>query len=180
MKKSIFLTAVVAIVLFASQTYAQSPTDQLFDKYGSNDGFTTVHITKELFALFAEVAEDAEGEDAKEIQEVVQGLDYIRILLYSTGENSDPKVLENFKSELNSVKLKDFTELMTVKEDNEIVKFMIRKDGKIIKELLLILNQSDEAGFISITGDINLKSIAKLSNSMNIKGLENLEKLDEK
>ena len=56
---------------------------------------------------------------------------------------------------------------------------MIRKDGKNIKELLLLINQDDEAGFISITGNINLKSIAKLSKTMDIKGLDQLQKMDE-
>ncbi|MFP4470553.1 MAG: DUF4252 domain-containing protein, partial [Bacteroidales bacterium] len=78
----------------------------------------------------------------------------------------------------NAVKLKDYTELMTVKENNELVRFMIRKDGENINELLLLLNQGDEAGFISITGNIDLKSIAKLSKSMNINGLEQLQRLD--
>jgi hypothetical protein len=78
---------------------------------------------------------------------------------------------------LNSVTLKGFTELMTVKESDETVQFMITKNGKNISELLLLINQKDQAGFISITGNIDLKSIAKLSKTMNIKGLENLEKI---
>jgi hypothetical protein len=95
------------------------------------------------------------------------------------GVKGDPAVLEEFKKQLNDVQLKNFTELMTVKESGETVKFMIRKEGKIIKELLLLINQQDEAGFISITGNIDLKSIAKLSKSMNIKGMENLEKIQQ-
>jgi hypothetical protein len=54
---------------------------------------------------------------------------------------------------------------------------MIRKNGKNINELLLIINQPKEAGFISITGNIDLKTIAKLSKSMNIDGMENLDKI---
>jgi predicted nucleotidyltransferase len=95
------------------------------------------------------------------------------------GSQGDPALLAEFKKQLNDVQLKNFTELMTVKEGGETVKFMIRKDGKIIIELLLLINQEDEAGFISITGNIDLKSIAKLSKSMNIKGMENLQQLEQ-
>ncbi len=175
MKKAMLLIAAIALVSFS---FAQSPTDALFDKYGAKEGFTTVHVTKELFNLFADIAQEAEGEEIKDFQEVVGGLDYIRILMYDANDGIDLQLAEEFKAAINAVKLKDYTELMTVKENNELVRFMIRKDGENINELLLLLNQGDEAGFISITGNIDLKSIAKLSKSMNINGLEQLQRLD--
>jgi len=179
MKKVIVSIAMMAFVLLAFNASAQSPTDDLFEKYGAKDGFTTVHVTKELFSLFAEISQESDDADVQEINEVVSGLEYIRILMYNAEDDAvDLDVLEDFKSELSSVKLKNFTELMTVKEGDEMVKFMIMKDGKTIKELLLLINQPDEAGFISIKGNIDLKSIAKLSKSMDINGLENLQKLD--
>jgi len=182
MKKFILMIAALVMVSLPLQTFSQSTTDALFEKYGAKDGFTTVHITKELFSLFGEIAEDAEGEEIEDLKEVVDGLEYIRILMYENSDDNkyaDENTLTNFKNDLEDVQLKNFTELMTVREQDEIVKFMIRKDGKIIKELLLLISQDDEAGFISITGNINLKSIAKLSKSMDIKGLEQLQKIDE-
>ena len=184
MRNLILTIAAIAMVSMTSMTFAQSPTDNLFEKYGAKDGFTTVHVTKELFSLFAEVAQESTDPETKEMQEVINGLEYIRVLMYDSktevdGATGDPAVLQEFKNQLNQVQLKNFTELMTVKESGETVIFMIRKDGKIIKELLLLINQKDEAGFISITGNIDLKSIATLSKSMNIKGMENLEKIQE-
>lgn len=178
MKKVVLTIAMFAFVSLAFNAYAQSPTDALFEKYGAKDGFTTVHVTKELFSLFAEISQESDDAEVQEINEVVSGLEYIRILMYDASDSLNADVLEDFKSELNSVKLKDFTELMTVKEGSEMVKFMIRKEGNKIKELLLLINQPDEAGFISIKGNIDLKSIAKLSKSMNINGLDKLQKLD--
>ncbi len=182
MKKLILMIAALVMVSLPLQTFAQSATDALFEKYGAKDGFTTVHITKELFSLFGEITEEAEGEEIEDFKEVVDGLEYIRILMYENSADNkyaSESTLTNFKNDLEDVQLKNFTELMTVREQDEIVKFMIRKDGKMIKELLLLINQDDEAGFISITGNINLKSIAKLSKSMDIKGLEQLQKMDE-
>lgn len=169
----------LAFVSLAFNVNAQSPTDALFDEYGSQDGFTTVHITKELFSLFAEISQESDDDEIQEINEVVSGLEYIRVLMYNSDDStSNDDLLTDFKDELSEVKLKDFTELMTVKEGQDLVKFMIMKDGKKIKELLLLINQPDQAGFISIKGNIDLKSIAKLSKSMDIDGLENLQKLD--
>ena len=182
MKKFILTIAALTMVLLPIKTFSQSTTDALFEKYGAKEGFTTVHITKELFSLFGEITEDAEDEDVQELNEVIDGLEYIRILMYeNSSENkyADESTLQNFKEDLDEVKLKNFAELMTVKEGGETVKFMIRKDGKIIKELLLLINQDDEAGFISITGNINLKSISKLAKTMDINGLDQLQKMDE-
>ncbi len=178
MKQVMNSIVAVAFLLMSFSVAAQSPTDDLFDEYGAKDGFTTVHVTKELFSLFAEISEESEEAEVQEINEVVSNLDYIRILMFDGSDSTKNDLLEDFKSELNKVQLKDFTELMTVKEGDEMVKFMIHKEGKKIKELLLLINQPDEAGFISITGNINLKSIAKLSKSMNIDGLDELQRLN--
>ncbi|OQX81113.1 MAG: hypothetical protein B6D64_02330 [Bacteroidetes bacterium 4484_276] len=182
MKKIILIIAALTIVSLPLHTFSQNTTDALFEKYGAKDGFTTVHITKELFSLFGEMTQDVEGEDVQGLNEVIDGLEYIRILMYeNSGDNkyADSGTLKAFKEDLEEVKLKNFTELMTVREQDETVKFMIRKEGKIIRELLLLISQDNEAGFISITGNINLKSIAKISKSMDIKGLEQLQKIDE-
>ncbi len=180
MKNVISIIAVLAIVLMPVVSAAQkSPTDKLFDKYGAKDGFTTVHITKELFSLFAEVTEESDSEDANELQNVLNGLEYVRILFYECDDGDEYAILNDFREQLNNMEMNNFTELMTIKDNNEEVKFMIRKEGKIIKELLLLFNDKNQAGFVSITGDINLKSIAKLSNSMNIKGLEKLQEIHE-
>jgi hypothetical protein len=182
MKKFILTIAALTMVFLPIKTFSQSATDALFEKYGAKDGFTTVHITKELFSLFGEITENADDEDVQELNEVIDNLDYIRILMYENSNDNkyaNESTLQNFKDDLDDVKLKNFTELMTVKEQDEVIKFMIRKDGKIIKELLLLINQDNEAGFISITGNINLKSISKLAKSMDINGLDQLQKIDE-
>lgn len=178
MKNVMLSIVMLALIAIGFNARAQSPTDDLFEKYGAKDGFTTVHVTKELFSLFAEIADESDEAEMQELNGVIKGLDHIRILMYDGSEETDLETVVDFKKQLENVQLKNFTELMTVKEGDEMVKFMILKNGKNIRELLLLINQPSEAGFISITGDIDLKSIARLSKSMNIKGLENLEKLN--
>ncbi|MEZ5197060.1 MAG: DUF4252 domain-containing protein [Bacteroidales bacterium] len=54
-----------------------------------------------------------------------------------------------------------------------------QKEGKNIKELLMVVGGQDDNALISIQGDIDLKTISKLSKSMNIDGMENLEEIEE-
>ncbi len=66
---------------------------------------------------------------------------------------------------------------MTVKELDSDARFMLRKDGADIIELLLISREKSQTTLISFFGIIDLRSISKISKSVQIKGLENLEKL---
>ncbi len=57
MKKMIFSLLMVAFVAISMNLNAQSPIDKVFDKYASQDGFTTVNITKELFQMMMQMAQ---------------------------------------------------------------------------------------------------------------------------
>ena len=72
-----------------------------------------------------------------------------------------------------------YEELMVVKKKGQDVKFYILKEGKKISELLMIVGGDEDNALISIQGDIDLKTISKLSKTMNIDGMENLEEIDE-
>jgi len=67
---------------------------------------------------------------------------------------------------------------MMVKEEEEEVKIFTLKEKEEIKELVLLISEPQQAGFISIAGNINLKSIGKIARALNIQGLENLEKIN--
>jgi hypothetical protein len=164
-------------LFFAFAATAQdSPTKSLFDKYGGKDGYTTVTISKELFGMFAEI--DDTDPDAQEIKEMMSQLDGIQILMYET-ETEDDAELAKFKAEIAKINASGYSELMTVKEKGEEVKFLALKKGDKIGELLLIINSGNEAGFVSITGLIDMNTVAKLSKTMNIEGMDKLEKLEE-
>lgn len=180
MKKAAFIFTAIAWVGLSMASFAQNPTNNMFKKYGSGDGFTVVSINKDLFTLLLEMGEETDAKEINEVKDVIKDLENIRILMYDANKGTDPSFLPKFKQELEGMKLTDYSELMMVKEQDEEVKFLIRKDGEIINELLLLISQPDEAGFVSITGNINIKSIAKIAKTINVQGLENLEKINQK
>jgi hypothetical protein len=63
---------------------------------------------------------------------------------------------------------------MVIKQKDQDVKFLVREVQGKIAELLLITGGKDNT-FICIEGMIDIKSIAKLSKSMNIDGMKPLE-----
>ena len=60
---------------------------------------------------------------------------------------------------------------MVVDDKDEKVRFVARQEGDIFKEFLVLIQSNDEAGFISIFGDIDFETISKVSQTM---GLEHM------
>jgi hypothetical protein len=177
MKKFTLLTAMLIFLGISNMLQAQtSPSDKLFEKYNGKEGYTTVSISKELFSMFASL--DTTDADAKEMKDMMSQLNYIRIIMYETEKENDAE-LGSFKEELSKLNLSGFSELMTVNEKGENVKFLALKKGDKIGELLLVINSGKEAGFITINGNIDVNTISKLSKSMHLEGMEQLQKLDE-
>ena len=175
--KTKFLAAIVTLmILGAHSLFAQnSAALGLFDKYSGKDGYTTVSISKELFGMFAEMETD--DPDMVEVKEMMDQLDGIKVLMYETEDAADAE-LTRFKGEISNLQVQGYTELMVVKEPGEEVKFLSMKKGDKIGELLLIINGNTEAGFITITGLIDMKTIGKLSKAMNFEGMEKLDELN--
>lgn len=174
--KRIILTLATFLITTVFALAQDSPTAKLFAKYSGKDGFTTVSISKELFGLFSNI--DSEDQDMQDVKDMMNQLEGIKILMYDADDGSENE-LANFRNEMSKFNLDGFSELMTVKEKGEQVTFLARKNGENVSELLLLLDEGDEAGFISITGNIDMNTVAKLSKTMKIEGMDKLEKLDE-
>lgn len=178
MKTQILVWMTLIVTSVATVSNAQSPADALFDKYSGMDGYTSVYITQHMFSLFAniETEEDEEG-----FIDLVKGLKCIKII--SVDEENAPELNAqvNFYDEImkNFPKGK-YEELMVIKKKDQDIKFLIYKKDNKINELLMIIGGKEDNALISIQGDIDLKTISKLSKSINIEGMENLEEIEEK
>jgi hypothetical protein len=171
----IFATLFLIPVLFIRAQNA--PVDKLFDKYAGKDGFTTVYISKYMFDMFR--SNEVKDQDADELNKVLGKLTSIKILTVE-----DPAFIGkgvNFYDEImKELPREQYKELMVVKDKESNVVFLAREEKNVIVELLLIAGGSDASNnvLISIQGEIDLKTISKLSESLNIEGMESLEKID--
>ena len=170
MKKLALYIILAALPLSA---YCQkSPVDELFERYDGKDGFTSVYISSKMFSLLARL--DTEDE---EFQNLVTRIKSIRILSIDSAQNVSGL---NFSSELlPKLNRTGFEELMTVREEDGEVRFMIREVGGRIAELVMVTGGRGSS-VVSIRGDLDLKTIASLSDSMGIEELEGLEKIEKK
>jgi hypothetical protein len=126
-----------------------------------------------MFSMFAN--QDKENNEAGN---VINRLKSIRIL---SVEDSLLNKNLNFYTELSKkIDFSVYEELMVVKEGPDITKFLIRQNGKIISELLVITGGPGGNSLISIKGDLNLKNISDLSKDIGIQELKSLDKIDKK
>ncbi len=131
--------------------------------------FTVVYISPKMFEMIAKLGE---SEMDKEVKEVIKDLKGLRILV------SERNGMKYYNEATKTLDLKSYDELMTVRDGDENVRFVVKEDGAgTISELLLLVGSVDEFVMMSFVGKINLEKISKLSKSADIEGLEHLEKV---
>jgi hypothetical protein len=166
----LFLTGLYLTLAIQAQS---NPIDEMFNKYSEKDGFTVVTISSRMFSMFAD--QDGGNKDAEDI---MRRLKSIRIL---SVEDSLLNQNINFYNELSKkLDLSVYEELMVVKGGKDITKFLIRQNGSIISELLVITGGPGGNSLISIKGDLSLKNISDISKNSGMQELKNLEKIDKK
>jgi len=164
---------VVVILLMASFTAvnAQDVISKFFTKYQDDETFTNVNISSKMFGLFTEM--DAESPEDKEVLDAISKLKGLKILAKENARNSR----ELYKEALGLIP-KNFEELMSVRDKDKDMKFMIDENGGKISEMLMVVGGNEEFMILSIFGEIDLKQISRIGSKMNIKGLENLQNME--
>jgi len=169
MKKQALLILLLSVASLTAWTQ-KSPVDELFDRYDGKDGFTSVYISSKMFSLLSRI--DTDDDEFRNLVNRIRG---IRILSIDSAGNTGGF---NLATELMPrLRRNGYEELMTVKEENDNIFFMIREAGGRIAELVMVTG-GHGSSVVSIQGDLDLKTIASLSDSMGIGELENLEKVN--
>lgn len=188
MRKLVLILA-LAIVPFA--TNAQS----MFDKFEDMDGVTSVVVNQNMFKLLAKLDVETEDKEAQDYLNMIESLTSLKVLTTEDGTISN-----QLKAEVDNYLAKsDLQELMRIKDGDQLVKFYIRegKDEDHVSELLMFITglkevtkdtnitvngkkREIETVLLTLTGDIDLKQISKLTKQMEIPGGEQLEKAGNK
>jgi hypothetical protein len=178
--KTNLLTVVLAILITIPLiSLGQTHTiDKLYEKYAGKEGFTSINISSEMFKLAASLGAASDPSSKNEINDIVNQIKGMKILIYN--QAMDGLDREAFKKELRqSIQTKDFSELMSISEQHSNVKFLTKSgtDSKI-RELVMVAEDGKEIVVMSFTGLIDLETIGKISKTMNMQGMDKLDKLN--
>lgn len=170
------LTSIILFtMLFSLGAMAQTDAvSKFFEKYGADEDFTEVTVSSRMFGLFTDM--EVESEEDQEILDAISKLTGLKMLVKD--EASDAMAL--YKDLISKMPKDGFDELMSLREEDQIMKFMIKEKGGKISELVLVSGGDTNFFVIRLLGEIDLKQVSKLSQKMNIEGLDKLENLEDK
>ncbi len=173
--KKIVLTLIVLIG--ATTLYSQDAIDTYFSQYVDSEEYTKISISGKMFELFTHL--EVEDENDQELLETIANIEGMRMLVNDGSENANTDGKSLYK---NAIKKPSgaYEVLMTVEDGEEDLTFFIKESNGIIAELLLIGGGEKEFFVMSLVGDIDLKQISKLSRSLDIDGMEHLNKIENK
>ncbi len=172
MKKII---AILVFVMTGTATFAQNDAiTKFFNKYADDQSFSQVNVSSKMFSLFTNI--DMDNPEDKEVVNAISKLKGLRILAKDDSINSR----KLYKEAFSLIPKGQYEELMSFRDKDKDMKFMIKESGGKISELLMIAGGDKEFMILSLFGEIDLKQVSKMGKSMDIDGLKNLEKIDEK
>jgi hypothetical protein len=174
MKRSLLILLLLACSSLPLLAQQGSVIDRFFQKYEDDRSFTLVSITPKMFSMFTKV--DVNDADAKSMMKVIQKLKGLRILV-----KEDTKDGPRLYKEATAALTHDFQELMTVRDKDTDVKFMVKENKRgNIEELIMLVGGSGEFVAMSLVGDIDLNEVSQIAGSMNIQGMDKLKNVGKK
>ena len=183
--KNKLVVLIMAIMLMPLTGMAQK---DIFEKYSDNADVTYVSIKPKMFQMIAKMGINVDDAEAKAYVDMVKSITSFKTIV-TDNKAISADIAKWVKSQSGGLE-----ELMEVKDNGSEVKFYVKegKDEDHVKELLIFVNGIDkvmedkieingkqriiETVVVSMTGDINLNEISKLTDKMNIPGGSHLEK----
>jgi len=169
--RKLMMSAVLVVMAVAAQAQGDAVT-KFFNKYQNDESFSNVTISSKMFSLFTNMEVD-KPED-KEVLNAISKLKGLRIL--GKENTSDARAL--YKEAFALIPKTEFEELMSVRDKDKDMKFLIKENGGKISELVMIMGGMDDFMVLSLFGEIDLKQVSKIGSKMNIDGLDQLKRMD--
>jgi hypothetical protein len=171
MKKFI---AAVGLMIIVNCAFGQDAISRFFSKYQTDETFSQVTVSSKMFGLFTNM--EADTPEDKEILDAISKLKGLRILAKQDTRNARTLYKEAF----SLIPIKEYEELMSVRDKDKDMKFLIKESGGKISELLMVMGGNEEFMVMSLFGEIDLKQVSRIGKKMNVSGLEHLDKMNKK
>lgn len=182
MKKQI---TIILLALLPTFIYSQD----IFEKYEDNSDVTFVAMQPKMFQMLAKISVDTDDPEAQEFFDMVKSITSFKVI--TTANASISSDINGWVSK--RLKGATYEELMRVREGDSNVKFYVKegKDDDHVKELLMFVTGMEgqnikidgkkmETVLLSLTGDIDLRKIGKLTDKMDLPGGKQLGKASDK
>lgn len=166
----------VGVVMMMS-VMANAQSDAIvkfFSKYQNDESFSQVTISGKMFSMMANI--DGNTPEEKTMISAISKIKGLKIL-----KKDDTRISrELYKEAMAMIPSGEFEELMTIRDKDKDMKFFTKESGGKISELVMVMGGNDQFLVLTLFGEIDLKEMGKIGRSVNIDGLQNLDKLKDK
>ena len=163
------------IMMMSVMANAQSDAIvKFFSKYQNDESFSQVNISGKMFSMMANL--DGNTPEEKTMISAISKIKGLKILKKDETRISR----ELYKEAMAMIPSGEFEELMTIRDKDKDMKFFTKESGGKISELVMVMGGNDEFLVMTLFGEIDLKEMGKIGRSVNIDGLQNLDKLKDK
>jgi len=173
MKK--FISAGIMAVFMVLSFTGQAQNDAIqryFEKYMNDDRFDMVYISPKMFSMVSKIELESDQIDP-EVMDIIKELKGMRVLSYDGPES--PKF---YKEAIEKINLNEYEELLVARDGDEQIHIRVKESGDIVSELILLVGGKDEFALISFIGNVDLKKVGKLGKVLDIKHVEELERMN--
>jgi hypothetical protein len=147
------ILGILVVSALMGAAYGQRSIDRLFERYANNDGFVSLTISGNLLNLLK--SDENDRDDNHWPDKITE----IRILVQDEENKGNENFFDLARRDLDS---REYEEFMTVKKTDQDLKMLVRMDGDIIKEFLLIGGGEDNF-IIQAKGSITVKEAEDFS-----------------
>ncbi|MDR1369803.1 MAG: DUF4252 domain-containing protein [Dysgonamonadaceae bacterium] len=167
--KRILLITVLNVLSYAA--FSQEVANLFLEKFNNDDHLEVISIGKKMFQMMA----DASIDDG-EFNKTIKGLE--KIIVISSTDSTLSSEYYDSACEILAKKKNGFETLLSTKDGKEELVVMSKESKGVIKELVLLqIDKVNNFSLISLSGDINLKTLAKYSEKINLSGLKVLDSI---
>lgn len=173
MKYIIFLNLLI-FTAFSNPLEAQADAiETYFGQHIENEDFTVVYVSSKMFSLISKVEIDVDDPEAQVAIDMIKDIKGLRMLM------TEKNAMAHYKEAISSINTDEYEVLMTVRDEEDNIRFWVKENtAGDIEELLLLIGSEDEFTLLSFIGKIDLTKISQLSNQLNINGVEHLDKIE--
>jgi hypothetical protein len=126
---------------------------QLFDRFASREGVSSVYISKAMFDLIPSLG-DVNDVNLSKLKKI-EGLNIL------SSENAD--VIAEMRTAFRALITGRHEELMRIRGKNEDVTFYARRNGAYLEELVMLVDDAKQFTVIQILGRFTLQDIRQFA-----------------
>ena len=168
MKKILLL-----LVILTGMTFSASAQDdaiqKFFSKYMEDDRFSRVYISPKMMQMAGGFLKNNAGgdADAEELGKLIAKIKGIRII-----SSEEVEGMSLYREAMGTLTKNRYEELMDVQDKGTSLKFLVREEAGLVKELTMISGDSKSFTLLSMLGNFTYEDLNMLAEKTDIPGMD--------